>query len=175
MKCPFDSCAFQSSVLSTFKAHRSRVHWSCNVDSFRAELTTRVSLSPVSELLVEDTPEPSLNVLSFSSTSDNEEDIDKSFEHRLASLFLCMQTILHVSKSAIQEIAEELGQIGSAAKEVYKKAVADILRNCNCSTDSTTVNALGDLFNKLNPLYLLSVDGFLCTTTKENHTHIILL
>lgn len=34
-------------------------------------------------------------------------------KHRLASLFLCMEAILHVSKTAIQEIVEELVSIGT--------------------------------------------------------------
>lgn len=113
VKCPFQDCSFKSNVLSTFKAHRSRVLQLCSVDSLRGELTTRVGLSPVGQPEIEETTEPCSNDLSVSYSSDVDEEIDESFERRFGSLFLRMQTILHVSKSAVHDIVEELGQIGT--------------------------------------------------------------
>lgn len=35
----------------------------------------------------------------------------ETIEHKIASLFLCMQTVLHVSGSAVQRIVEEIRDI----------------------------------------------------------------
>lgn len=54
------------------------------------------------------------------------------FKHRLASLFLRMHTILHVSRSATQEIVESLHDIGTLAGESPKKAIENVLREHSC-------------------------------------------
>ncbi len=38
VKCPFKDCSFQSSVYSTFRAHKSKKHHLCTVDNFRENL-----------------------------------------------------------------------------------------------------------------------------------------
>ena len=58
--------------------------------------------------------------------SDN--DIGEKNKGRLASLLLRMQAILHVSKSATQEIMNELNEISVLAGECSKNTVEAVLQ-----------------------------------------------
>lgn len=61
--------------------------------------------------------------------SNLDDDVDEdSVKQSLASLFLRMQTVLHVYKPAIQEIAEELYQISLLAQDSSKRSVRSVLQ-----------------------------------------------
>lgn len=70
-----------------------------------------------------------------------------------------MQTILHVSKSATQEIVNELYEIGVLAGEFTSRSVENVLREHNCNTNSTVLTVVREVLRENNPLCLLSKTG----------------
>ena len=54
-------------------------------------------------------------------------------EYYLATFFLKMQSILHVSDRATQEIIEHFDQLFSLSEPILKKAVIEILNKHNCT------------------------------------------
>ena len=128
--CPFNSCAFKSSVNSSFSSHKSRYHNSNSLQDFKAELL----LGPPTEHAEDNTHLADENCVDVQSDdneySDNERgnDIGEKIKGRLASLLLRMQAILHVSKSATQEIMNELTEISVLAGECSKNTVEAVLQ-----------------------------------------------
>lgn len=70
-----------------------------------------------------------------------------------------MQTILHVSNSAIQEVIDELSDIGEFANQNIKKIIQKVLDANNCVADASDVASLSDEIQSLNPLKFLSRQG----------------
>lgn len=105
---------FQTNVHSTFKAHRSRKHTGYSLEDFKTTV-----LSSGSGHVFDTTNEGNGHVISDNETDvltdeadgSVEEDFDALLEDNLASLLLCMQTILHVSRNAIQHIIENLNDL----------------------------------------------------------------
>ena len=100
-------------MLSTFTAHRSPNHKSSTLEDFRPELLAHhtLSVSVLEEVLVPD-PED----IFVSETESGLENV-KAIQHQLGTLFLHMQTLLYVSNSAVQEITDELLDIGELAHQ----------------------------------------------------------
>lgn len=117
VKCPFADCSFKSSVLSTFTCHRSRYHRFSTLNSLRPELFLHHTLTNavLEEEFVSDTQaSPSHDSVPEAEAEPNLKN-GEAIKHQLASLFLRMQTILHVSNSAVQEVIDELFDIGDFA------------------------------------------------------------
>ena len=85
----------------------------------------------------------------------------------MASLFLRMKTILHVSNSALQEVIDELFDIGDFAYKNIKKIVENVFEENNCAADASVVTSLSDEIQSLNPLKFLSRAGCLGTERKR--------
>lgn len=111
MHCPFLHCAFNTNNLKTFTSHRSGKHK--NTKEIRTCLTvhsenetcaieTHAIDQPLDNLVEAET---SQRGLSQDSTENGREEY---VEHKIVSLFLCMQTVLHVSKSALQKFLKNL-------------------------------------------------------------------
>lgn len=98
---------------------------------------------------------------------DNEENGD-SIQHRLASLFLRMQIILHVSKTATQGIVNELYEIGVLAGEFSSQSIENVLRIYYPNIDNSVLALLTDTLQERNPLYLLSNTGPFATDHKRS-------
>ncbi|XP_049450794.1 uncharacterized protein LOC125900072 [Epinephelus fuscoguttatus] len=169
VKCPFADCSFKSSILSTFTAHRSRYHKFSTLNSLRPELCVEHTLTngvvAVGEDFVSDTEEsPSYDPIPEAEPLfENGEAI----KNQLASLLLRMQTILHVSNTAIQEVIDELFDIGEFANQNVKKIIQKVLDANNCVADASVVASLSDEIQLLNPLKFLSRQGPLGTERKR--------
>lgn len=147
-------------MYSTFTGHKSRYHVDSGFKKIRPELIYDYSpVEPCGEevgdvvLLDIDNP-PNDNVF-----DDDEDDDGESIQHTLASLFLRMQTILHVSKAATQEIVHELYEIGVLAGEFTNRSIEKVLREHNCNTDSSVLRGIRETLQETNPLCLLSKTG----------------
>lgn len=82
-----------------------------NIDDFRSSVTSPTTPTNLpeedKELPAEDNdPQPTVGCSEIESSSYLEPVDNCSIEHKLASLFLYMQTVLHISKSATQQIVE---------------------------------------------------------------------
>ncbi|KAJ7992503.1 hypothetical protein DPEC_G00279350 [Dallia pectoralis] len=139
VQCPFQDCSFKSVVHSSFKSHRSRKHCFSTTENFRPELITNHAAHVCASIGDTETGDISdLDVLTLNCASGGDDSLEESLKHKLASLFLRMQTILHVSKAATQEIVEELCTIGSVSSELTKKAIKTVLLKNNCTLEDSS-------------------------------------
>lgn len=90
----------------------------------------------------------------------------KAIQHQLGSLFIRMQTLLHVSNSAVQEITDELFDIGEFAHQNIKTVIDNILKDNNCIVEASVVTALPKELQILNPLTSLKGGTFWHGTQK---------
>lgn len=158
VKCPFKDCSFQSSVYSTFRAHKSKKHHLCTVGDFRINLyqtCTQVTSNS------ESTGFDETNSDHLDSTDDyiEDQDLHDLLQQKVASLLLRMQTILHVSKTTTQEIINELCSISSVVEECTPKIIESVLINHNCAVNSAVTTAITEIVKKANPLSFLSKGG----------------
>lgn len=169
VKCPFADCSFKSSVLSTFTAHRSRYHRFSTLNSLRPELF--VQPIPTNAVLEEEFVSDSEASPSHDSVPEAEVEPNlengEAIKRQLASLFLRMQTILHVSNSAVQEVIDELFDIGDFAYKNIKSIIENVLEKNNCAADASVVTSLSDEIQSLNPLKFLSRAGCFGTECKR--------
>ena len=169
VKCPFADCSFKSSVLSTFTAHRSCYRRFSTLNSLRPELFVHHPLTNavLEEEFVSDTEaSPSHDSVPEAEAEPNLKN-GEAIKLQLASLFLRMQTILHVSNSALQEVIDELFDIGDFAYKNIKKIEENVFEENNCAADASVVTSLSDEIQSLNPLKFLSRAGCLGTERKR--------
>lgn len=157
VNCPFVQCQFKSSVYSTFTGHKCRYHCNSGLNNIKPELICDHSPAETSEEQIGDVV--SVDYDNTPNYDDDNEDYGESVSYRLASLLLRMQTILHVSKSATQEIVNELYEIGVLAGEFTNRSIEGVLREHNCNTDSTVLTVVKRTLQETNPLCLLSKTG----------------
>lgn len=136
--CPYKDCNYSTNVYSSFNAHKSRVHHTSDWSDFCDEViipddSHPICTSEISSDVCEDLP----------AQNEAEDQFDRDaltnqLKLNLASLFLKMQAILHVSNTATEEIAESLNQLCSLSQPLIKQAVSEVLqRNGHAVTDST--------------------------------------
>lgn len=93
----------------------------------------------------------------------------ETVEHKIATLFLSMQTFLHVSRSAVQKIVEEIHDILTSSKFHCFPSVAEVLRKHKISTESSLIQEIVDSIFSSHPLLTaLSEKGCLSTDYRRN-------
>lgn len=111
--CPYKNCTFQSNVYSTFNVHKCREHRTSDQRQLRSDILLHVAPS-VDNVQPEEPLYPDLvdeQMEENDAENENLDDLQHQLEHNLASLFLKMQAILHVSDLAAQEIMQQITQI----------------------------------------------------------------
>lgn len=137
MCCPFEGCSFETNHLNSFTGHTSRNHKKHNLRDFLTPVRVLSDLqSNDTEQACNVDPEAGVSLTSIprlDSTENREPDcvhnvVSEILEHKLASLFLRMQCLLHVPKHAIQAIIDEFNDILSLSKchttEILKEVFA---------------------------------------------------
>ncbi len=153
VKCPFADCSFKSSILPTFTAHRSRYHKFSTPNSLRPELCVDHTLTKRIVGVREDSVSDTEKSPSYDPIPEAEPLFEngEAIKNQLASLLLRMQTILHVSNSAIQEVIDELFDIGEFANQNIKKIIQKVLDANNCVADASVVASLSDEMKIFEP------------------------
>lgn len=89
------------------------------------------------------------DVLSFETTDDFDQSVVESFcdtedllYRNLASLFLKMQTVLHVSDIVTQEIVEHLTQIFSLSQPLIKRTLRGVLPSHDIVVTETSLDQI---------------------------------
>ncbi|KAK0148422.1 hypothetical protein N1851_011247 [Merluccius polli] len=117
-KCPFRACTFKTNVYSTFNAHRCREHQNtCDYDDIIVQNDVNVSQdSDIEQDPGELTDENETTPVAGGSN----EKLAEQLQFNLAAFFLKMQTVLHVSQRATQEIIEHVDQLFLLSEPVKK-------------------------------------------------------
>ncbi|KAL7384320.1 hypothetical protein ABVT39_028073 [Epinephelus coioides] len=92
--------------------------------------------------------------------------LQKSVQRRIGSLLLRLQAVLHVSQSAIQEIVDDLFDIGVCAGQTTRQVIESILKGHNCTSEELT-SSLTEAIQNANALNFLSREGPLGTDHKR--------
>ena len=161
VKCPFVACSFKSRVFSTFTAHKSRSHHAATFVDFRPDLVVKCH----GQAFVNDEDDNLVSPDLFFPEPEFQP-VHKPIQRRLASLLLRLQAVLHVSKSAIQEIVDDLFDIGECSGQITRQTIENILAVHNCTSEEL-VSSLTEALQSSNPLTLLSREGPLGTEYKR--------
>lgn len=172
VRCPFNNCNFKTNCTSTFSSHKSRLHKNHTVKDFRASnaIVNEVDGNNPDEVQILDR-EPTVeieNELPTASALAIEKIDSLTLQHKLASLFLCMQTVLHVSRQATKKILEELNDLVYLSSVHAHQAVKDILRKHKKDLDDSIVQEVIKAVFRTNPLYQTSKKGVLSTDYRRN-------
>lgn len=159
VNCPFVGCSFKSNAFSTFTAHKSRYHQADTFEDFKPDLVLKCH----SQTLIDDEDEQLLPESEF-------HPVHNSIQWRIASLLLRLQAVLHVSKTAIQEIVDDLFDIGECAGQISRQTIENILKVHNCTSEEVTTS-LTEALQCANPLTLLSRERPLGTEFKRQSFH----
>ena len=100
------------------------------------------------------------------------EDLRAQLHHNLASLFLKMQTVLHVSKMAIQEIVGNLNQIFSLSQPLIKKTIREVLQNHAIVVTETSVDEIISAVMDGNTVASATAKGEALSMTKRQKTFV---
>ncbi len=166
VQCPFLHCNFKTNVYVTFHSHKFKHHQKCKISDYSSSVVTvdRTDsdnwLDSASECF-----EDTLHDIHVEAA--DVEDIDKILEKKLASLFLCMQTELCVSRSATQQIFQSLNEILHLSKPSTEKVITDILCHHNCEADQSLITEINEAVHRTNPLYAITNKGTLSTDHKR--------
>ena len=133
VSCPFNHCAFQSSVASSFSAHVSRNHRSASIDDLRGEIIVNGSADVSgAEFYVEDTADdatvdqPDTSTASSWTAGEPVLADDVLLERELLRLFVKMTTVLHVPRYAVQEIIAGLNHVHELSEGLLSESIKNV-------------------------------------------------
>lgn len=154
--CPFQKCTFKTNNRSSFSSHKTRKHKNHTIQDFRlVNKDSREDLDDTETELTDDL-EPATSsqrddIPHVERREQDTESVDVDIlEHKIAQLFLSMQTVLHISKSAIQKIVEQLHDILEFSKCYALDNIREILAKHNIVIDNNQVlqDITDELFQK---------------------------
>lgn len=163
VKCPFKNCSYQTNVYSSFNAHKSRVH-AGSLDFCDDIVSIEKGGAPAMGTpdANDEDPFESQHEDTFTfSEADSECDTNHlraQLCRNLSSLFLKMQTVLHVSNIATQEIVDHMTEIFTLSQPLVKKSIQEVLQRYHISPTETMLN---DLVNSVRDSNI-----FACSTAK---------
>lgn len=175
--CPYNNCFFKCSVYSSLRSHKSRYHNSESFEDFKSELvddSLRVSEQPDNvETCTNSKPIDTascsvvyeIDCADVESDNESQNDDESDIKRRLGLLLLRMQAVLHISKSATQEIVDELYDIGVLTGELSKNSIKRALQKSQIS--DTTIELVTKCLQENNPFSCLSSIGNLGTEYKR--------
>ncbi|XP_056225827.1 uncharacterized protein LOC130164860 [Seriola aureovittata] len=165
VKCPYENCIFESNVYSIFNAHKSKEHRLPSQKRLKPDIALRSTPQDSDPDVSQDVQE----VEDFSSDptdqDKNEEEaqienldhLQHQLEHNLASLFLKLQTVLHLSDMAVQEVIQQLNQLVLLSEPILHNAIQQILNQHGVSDNSVVRKIMNAV--KENNLFLKMTDA----------------
>lgn len=180
VNCPFKNCNYSTNSYTSFSTHKSRNHLSTNVADFKDSIIVReATSSPFPYELDSDRAGSSQNyaeVCSSESTLPEPQcdiaELQSQLKNNLASLFLKMHSILHVSERATQDIVESLGSIFLLSRPLVKNAVETVLKEHNQPISEDVLSQLVEAIMKSNVLLSATAQGEELSTTKRRKTFV---
>lgn len=150
----FKDCSFQTNLYSTFNSHKTRSQNGSSdyapelVQSNDCDIPQNCDSDPESVMSAEE--ELSQDLLC------DPEELAGQLEYNLATFFLKMQSILHVTDRATQEFTEHFDRLFSLSEPILKKAVIEVLHQHSCNASDLIVSEIIQAVTKSN-IFLQSV------------------
>lgn len=173
VECPYKNCQFKSNVYSSFNSHKSKNHQFHSTSDYKDGLIVSqesdVPQCPhaTASDTTENEPGPSNDSLDV---AEMQCDIDKlrcQLKCNLSSLFLKMQSILHVSDTASQEIIQHLNEIFSLLKPIVKETLTETLQKHNLAVSSSVLDELTEAVMDCNVVVKATSKGSDLSTAKR--------
>lgn len=165
--CPFKNCNFKTNVYSTFNAHKCRDHQ--NSTSYDEGIVQSViNVEQKDDMQLDSIESSDDNQVASTSEISAIEGLEEQLQYNLAGFFLKMQTILHVSQRATQEIIEHIDQLFLLSQPLVRKSVVDILKKHNCTYTDKLVDEICQAVSDSNVLHkCVTSEGPLSTAKRR--------
>lgn len=171
VSCPFKNCSYTTNVYSSFNAHKSRTHGSDS--DFSDDVVSIENDAATADFDEQHSVGQPEDVCAFS--EDEECDIsllEAQLHQNLATLFLKMQTVLHVSERACQDIVDHLSEIFLLSEPLLKDAVKDILQKHSVTATEAVLNDLVSSVVDTNVFVRATAKGQDLSSAKRRKTYI---
>ena len=171
VRCPFKDCNFESSVYSTYKAHKSKVHKHQNWKSFKPDIIGCDHADHSADAVQENMPHvddaQEFEELSEEASESDLCDLGRQLEHNFASLLLKMQTILHIPESAVQEVIQQLYQLNELSQPLLQSRVRVVLQKYYTDVSETVLKEMMSAVSESNTLTFCATNGPLGTSKRR--------
>lgn len=167
VQCPFNDCNFESRIYSTFNAHKFKEHQLSSQRKLKPSIA--VEIQNLAAELPQDVAQNTSYHESMDSTEfgENEKDdqtqnldhLQNQLERNLGLLFLKMQTILHISDSAVQEVIQQINQIFLLSKPLLCNAIQQILDQHGVSDNSSVLRDIVKAVTENNLILKMTDSG----------------
>lgn len=173
--CPFKNCNYRTNSYSAFNAHKSR-NPSGHSDFGGCVVLADNDSAPV-VIAAEPADRPSARsadtfTLDELNSNCDTETLRAQLNHNLASLFLKMQSILHISDMASQEIVENLTQILYLSQPILQHDIREVLKSHNVLVSETLLNEVVSTIMKNNVIVTATGQGEQLSSTKRRKAFI---
>jgi len=166
--CPFTACKFKTNVYSTYNAHKCREHQNASDYDIAVVVQNVPDVSQDSDIEHDSVEQPDDDNDTVSAADSSTEGLSEQLQYNLAAFFLKMQTILHVSQRAIQEIIEHIDHLFLLSEPVVRESVIKILKKHDCTFTDTLVSEIVQAVSESNVLHKsVTSDGPLSTAKRR--------
>ena len=174
--CPFRNCNYRTNVYSSFNAHKSRAHGGSSDFEDGVVSVENDGTPAASSADGVDGPAQCETTDDFDhsevESDGHTDDLRAQLLHNLASLFLKMQIVLHVSDLATQQIVEHLSKIFSLSKPIIKKTIQEVLQRHDIVVSGTSLDELVSAVMGCNIFTSATAKGEELSTTKRRKTYV---
>lgn len=177
--CPFKNCNYKTNSYSGFNAHKSRTHGG----DFNFGECVQLADNDSAQVVVAagSLGEPAESASAGSADTFDLDEVNShcdtdtlraQLNHNLASLFLKMQSILHVSDMASQEIVEHLTRIFSLSQPILKHDIREVLQSHDITVSETLLNKVVSTVMDSNVVLSATAKGKQLSSNKRRKTFI---
>ena len=170
--CPYDGCDFHSNVYSTFNAHKSRVHKGSATTHFKTGIVSNIKHQDQLTEVENDISSQDDTECEFEESVGDIQDLESQLERNLAALFLKMQTILHISESATQEVIQQINQIHLLSQPLLHSKVQEIISQHCGDVDNSIVSDVVNAVSQTNVLLKFTSTGGSLSTASRRASYI---
>ncbi|XP_031177005.1 uncharacterized protein LOC116065609 [Sander lucioperca] len=170
--CPYDGCDFHSNVYSTFNAHKSRVHRGSATTHFKTGIVSNIEHQDQLTEVENDISSQDDTECEFEESVGDIQDLESQLERNLAALFLKMQTILHISESATQEVIQQINQIHLLSQPLLQSKVQEIISQHCGDVDNSIVSEVVNAVSQTNVLLKFTSTGGSLSTASRRASYI---
>ncbi len=182
VQCPYNECNFESQVYSTFNAHKCKAHQlssqrdlkpavAVETQNVAADLPQDVRQNTVSHHESVDSTEFDQDEHEEEDQTQNLDVLQNQLERNIGLLFLKMQTILHISDAAVQEVVQQINQIFLLSKPLLCNAIQQILDKHGVSYSDSVLKEIVKAVTENNLILKMTDSGESLSTVSKRASY----